>query len=338
MLALASVAEEATAALRTSEVAAEVRQHAVAEMDALRLKVLSLSSQLHAALERETSIQTTLDTEKREHQLTTTKLSTLLRKRSIPSNANDDGPATDIGSLRQQIGSLREQLLASQKREGRLQEQLSNMVHQHETLRVLTLEGFRSHRASECPAVEAEKGAAPASSSIEIAAADAALPDNEVPTGGENAQVLSAAVREAVRLALQPLPFTHSASTDSLQLSSWRMPTNHAQPRVGMPRSLSMPPENAAKRQTLQQEIATPPAQNSAVVFGTSATAIVVADSGCVGTNESLRRNEMLTRVPSGYARGAICIEPPKRQRNLTVTSMVGLPKVQPKMKDAAQP
>jgi len=39
--------------------------------------------------------------------------------------------------------------------------------------------------------------------------------------------------------------------------------------------------------------------------------------------SDSVHGQEMLARAPNGYARGAISVEPPKRQRNVTVTSII---------------
>ena len=42
-----------------------------------------------------------------------------------------------------------------------------------------------------------------------------------------------------------------------------------------------------------------------------------------VAMPHSVPGQEMLARAPNGYARGAISVEPPKRQRNMTVTSII---------------
>ena len=112
--------------------------------------------------------------------------------------------------------------------------------------------------------------------------------------------------------------------------------TAHAQPRIGMPRSISLPPTGAAE--PLRDEPSTgqhhPDASaSSALPVALSsvapadmptATATVAAPGLGAGpppaSAASTARQGMLARVPLGYAKNAICIEPPKRQRNVTST------------------
>ena len=395
-------------------------------VEALKRKVVDLDKELQTSVERISSIEHSLEVEKREHQLTTSKLSVLLRKRSAAAANLNDEPPTDVCSLRHQIGCLREHLAASQVRESRLQEVYANLARQHERLRVLTLEGFRAQRSKSSDALDV-------SASLADCAADEhhhhhqqqqeqhqqhqppppqpppqpsplpLLDGLRVPAAADcrlvAPQIESPVVREALWLAEHTIPLAKSLSCESLQVTQWgsqgqqwgsqgqqwgsqgqqwgsqgqqwgsqgQHRTEHAQPRVGsMPRAVSMlhphdkPPEktpslpkpasigtasgsvNGTASGSPIEVHATPPQHH---VFGApSDVAAAVAGGGTgVGAgggstggggggsggampprvSDSVHGQEMLARAPNGYARGAISVEPPKRQRNVTVTSII---------------
>jgi len=308
-------------------------------LDALKRKVVDLDSQLQASNDQVANVERSLEMEKREHLLTTNKLSMLLKKRSSAAANSGDEPPTDVSSLRHQIGCLREQLAASEAREGQLKESYATLARHHEQLRVLTLEGFRSH------------GRDATVSSSDAHGTNAPL---TVSTGHDSTSVPlqcnSPAVREAVRLAENPIPLTYSASSESLHLpnTAWRPPpTNHAQPRVGaMVRSNSMPhphdncslPLKPNAAGAAPYELAPAAAQPCAasLVDVSNAACGAAGGGGCsagMGTGlgagasnpamDPLARQDMLKRAPQGYARGAISVEPPKRQRKNAVQSLV---------------
>ena len=229
-------------------------------VEALKRKVVDLDKELQTSVERISSIEHTLEVEKREHQLTTSKLSVLLKKRSAAAANLNDEPPTDVCSLRHQIGCLREHLAASQVRESRLQEVYANLARQHERLRVLTLEGFRAQRSKSSDALDV-------SASLADCAADEhhhhhhqqqqqqqqqqqhqqqqhqqhqqlppqpppppppplPLPDGlRVPAAADcrlfASQIESPVVREALWLAEHTIPLAKSLSCESLQVTQW---------------------------------------------------------------------------------------------------------------------
>ena len=217
-------------------------------VEALKRKVVDLDKELQTSVERISSIEHSLEVEKREHQLTTSKLSVLLRKRSAAAANLNDEPPTDVCSLRHQIGCLREHLAASQVRESRLQEVYANLARQHERLRVLTLEGFRAQRSKSSDALDV-------SASLADCAADEhhhhhqqqqqqhqqhqppqqqpppqpsplpLLDGLRVPAAADcrlvAPQIESPVVREALWLAEHTIPLAKSLSCESLQVTQW---------------------------------------------------------------------------------------------------------------------
>jgi len=84
----------------------------------------------------------------------------------------------------------------------------------------------------------------------------------------------------------------------------------HAEPRVGMPRSIShdgnLSKDSAATARRGLSMAAPPPPQDGA----TAAAAPAAAPAASVPTSPA-----QSMRTPFGYVKGAICVEPPKRQR-----------------------
>ena len=297
-------------------------------VDALKRKLVQCANELHSTQERLSLTNATLEVEKREHQLTTRKLSSLLRKRS--ASAQEEPASTDLALLHQQICVLQQQLRCSQESEGQLREQLSTSSLQYEKLRLLTLEGFRSQRAesSAAPAADENTPAQPL-----LAATDpthAETPQTPGPPAAAapatpRRQSAPAAAMAAVRVALQPQV---RISSDVLCAQLWRRPSEHAQPRVGLPRSKS---DLVGDQQPIN-------GNSTEHGNGTDGTASALASG-----NQRLQRS--LSEIPSslslatdassppagafGYARGAsICVDPPKRQRNHTTTSVMQSPRL----------
>lgn len=308
---------------------------ATAMVEALKRKVMDLDTQLLASTDALNSTERTLEVEKREHQLTTSKLSTLLKKRSLQAANLGDEPPADIGDLRHQIGCLREKLAHSQASETSLRANYDNLARQHEQLRVLTLEGFRSKPSNFADdSVRAPAGA------------DSRRPNLTVSTESHVSSSLhcldSPSVREALRLAQQPVPLRHSLSSESLNVTApWRgAAANHAIPRVGlsMARSISMPhPQDSCSAVAAPcrhgaigplGEVTATPAQQIALSELPSASIVRNGNGGAGGASgpapsvphsvDMSARQQMLARAPQGYARGAISIEPPKRQQKVT--------------------
>ena len=206
---------------------------ASAMIEALKRTLVSMANELEEAKGKLTQAESTLEVEKREHQLTTTKLTTLLRKRTAQAGApapTEDASMADVGVLHQQIGILQQQLRSSQQSELQMREQLTSAHASYEKLRMLTLDGFRAQREA---AVGGTSTGAPAAAAA--AAAAPAVCVESSPTTSIAPPMAPQAVRDAVRMALQP----QRAPPSVLCAELWRRPTEHAQPRVGMPRSRS---------------------------------------------------------------------------------------------------
>ena len=365
-------------------------------IEALKRKLFQYATELQTTKDTLSSLEGTLEVEKREHQLTTTKLSSLLRKRSAqapPTPQRDDSSTTDIGLLHQQIGMLQQQLRASQDGEAQLREQLAASAEQYEKLRLLTLEGFRMRRSG--------GEAQPETDASTSATAGETTTSSTPPNDTEDAPCAAAspspkrapsAMVEAVRMALQPQARPPSDAVLCAQM--WRRPSEHAQPRVGLGRSRSdlsaltdaaaaatgggapadvvMAPANtpaprpSPKRmprsmsvgtdllQSIGQSLEKPvrvqagvssllsasaavadlrggkglsrtPSAAQLTAAGTTAPATTTtntAPSNVPPTSSSVPPSPRPSpRMPFGYAQGAICIEPPKRQR--TVTSVL---------------
>ena len=366
-----------------------------AMLEALKRKLVTTATELQSTVDRLASKEGELEMEKREHQLTTTKLTTLLRKRSsagsdTPNSNNSNTPrdehaTTDVGLLHQQIGMLQQQLRASQEKEAQMRTQLAASAEQYEKLRLLTLEGFRAQRAADHAAASQQQQSAP-----DLAEPDASTHSASSPTTTDEEQTQHAAattttpaastagavpatpaalkqqpsaIVEAVRLALQPLPRPHAELSYSAQM--WRRPAEHAQPRVGMPRSRSdmtgvaslganqplsrsasgvsaaarVAPLAGTTNQPLSRSASGVSASLSSLVTaaahhtnpsptvgpeGSEAahSASVLASPGAVTASPVMQSR---TSVPFGYKEGAICVEPPKRQR--TVSTVLHSPR-----------
>ena len=293
-------------------------------IEALKRKIVDLCSKLQSAEDARASMELKFDVEKREHVLTTSKLSTMLKKRATATHSAVDEPPTDVCSYRQQIGQLREQLAQSQDREGRLEQQYNILARKHETLRQLTLEGFRSHRSTapaDSPAAESPAGEARG----EHAHNDAA------PAGTAPSQ--SAAVGAALRLAMQPVALSRSPSDVGTCPPIQPPETGHAQPRISaMPRSTSMPHPHDLAHSPAKRPLPHPSLPFSSLPSAgrTMGVNTALAESAAAAADLLSVRQDMLARAPLGYAKGAICIEPPKRQRN--VTSVIGSQRVAPRV------
>ena len=193
-------------------------------IDALKRKLVSTASDLDGCRAQLTQAESVLEVEKREHQLTTTKLTSLLRKRAHGISATEESAqkSTDVGLLHQQVSILQQQLRCAQQAEMQMRERLSASHGAYEKLRLMTLEAFRAQR--EVAGVPSVLGATGADSKASATAT--AGPPGSGPS----------AVVDAVRMALNP---PRELSPAAICAELWRRPTEHAQPRVGMPRSRS---------------------------------------------------------------------------------------------------
>ena len=364
-----------------------------AMLEALKRKLVTTATELQSTVDRLASKEGELEMEKREHQLTTTKLTTLLRKRSsagsdTPNSNNSNTPrdehaTTDVGLLHQQIGMLQQQLRASQEKEAQMRTQLAASAEQYEKLRLLTLEGFRAQRAADHAAASQQQQ----QSAPDLAEPDASTQSASSPTTTDEEQTQHAAattttpaastagavpatpaalkqqpsaIVEAVRLALQPLPRPHAELSYSAQM--WRRPAEHAQPeghaavafdrrasraRANQPLSRSASGVSAAARvaplagttnQPQPQRLRVSASLSSLVTAAAhhtnpsptvgpegseaAASASVLASPGAVTASPVMQSR---TSVPFGYKEGAICVEPPKRQR--TVSTVLHSPR-----------
>merc|ERR1719247_3186929 len=105
---------------------------------ALKRKLIEQDSALKSAHSRNEELENTLTMEKREHQLTTSKLSQLLKKRGNAATSPD--AEKDLCALKQHVVLLQQQLLLSEEREGKLRHQLSSSLAQYQQLRILKLD------------------------------------------------------------------------------------------------------------------------------------------------------------------------------------------------------
>lgn len=395
----APMSGEAPAASGAASDSAALEQGAMIE--ALKRKLIETNEQLLEAKSQLTTTESTLEVEKREHELTTTKLSLLLRKRSHQATAlHDDNMTTDVGQLHQQIAVLQQQLRCSQESETQLRTELSASAAQYEKLRLLTLEGFRSQRQVTDPTASPTGGLLEAAA-VAAATAAAAAPASAPATAAKSPMPQSMA--DALRMAM--LPPRHAPSLPCTEL--WRRPSEHATPRVGMPRSKSdmsavnamapsdrfvmrrgsgllgggllsgapmhrsiseMTPDLRAGMAGLacprgagnapSQNAAAPAASAEPVAAGasacdpsmaqlpvasatvemsvapaTGAPAVAAAvNTGGIGSPKVLGAAnpspvDVISKVPFGYAKGAICVELPKRQRT-TVSSVMASPRM----------
>lgn len=213
-----------------------------AMIDALKRKLIETNEALLESRSRLSSTEGRLEMEKREHELTTSKLSLLLRKRTHQSTTpHDENVTTDVGQLHQQIAVLQQQLRCAQENETHLRAELATSASQYEKLRLLTLESFRAQRIAADPSASPTGGLLEAAT-IASAIASASAPASSAPTSGSNpaagnTQTSSAppVLLDAVRMALQP----PKQAPTPLCAELWRRPTEHAMPRVGLTRSKS---------------------------------------------------------------------------------------------------
>jgi len=288
-------------------------------IEALKRKLVETANNLDTTRDRLRSITAELEVEKREHQLTTSKLMSLLRKRSAQTLTveTSSGGAVDVSFLHQQIGLLQQQLLCTQEQERELREQ-------YEKLRLMTLEGFRVQRevlAAEKQKEAAEEACPPLSTSP--SSEGTTEPTVELSTPLVTERSPPAAVLEAVKMALQA-PASRDSSNLERCASVWRRPAEHAEPRVGMVRSrsdLAMYGSNVHMSRSASERQWHP-------IRSAKLLAEHVGEVGSMAGQTlaaSLKPTEILS--PSlGYAQGAICIEPPKRQR--TVTTVLHSPRL----------
>lgn len=349
---------------------------ALVMIDALKRKLVECANELQQTKEKLDTVGGALEMEKREHQLTTTKLTLLLRKRQTSAAAAvQDEATTDVGLLHQQIGLLQQQLRCSQEKEVQLREQLSSSAQQYEKLRLVTLEGFRAQRTPEPNSSAAAD--TNGEGSCTSAACETDKADGSVPAASKRSP--PSAVVEAVRLALQPHPRLPNEVSASAQM--WCRPAEHAQPRVGLTRSrsdlatttdLSTAPASAAPSGAARRA-AVPMSRAASDLSALSSSAFAAAAKASAGSSSqpvsppvdspspTLRKlpnvqlpspNMLSAGTPAspialdgrdrfhtgsgfGYARGAISVEPPKRQR--TVTSVMHSPRMATTVRGDAQ-
>uniref|UniRef100_A0A7S3BYN2 Uncharacterized protein n=1 Tax=Haptolina ericina TaxID=156174 RepID=A0A7S3BYN2_9EUKA len=221
----------------------------------------------------------------------------------------------EVQTLRSHVSLLQQQQVLAEEREGKLSAQLSASIAQYQQLRVLKLEEIDAARAlnmvQSSPIMNSRKrsasGAAPAAASSWPPSKDAAAPAKAASAA---APAQAAVIDQLVDQRMSTLPAVQLPSVPidpSRQItppeqycaaSMWRSRiTEHAEPRVGMPRSVShdgtLPSVSASA--------------NAPVRRGLAATDLAAAP---MAANPG-----MSVRTPFGYVRGAICVEPPKRQR-----------------------
>ena len=212
---------------------------------------------------------------------------------------SDMGSHSDLYHLRQQFNILQQELRLSQARESLLQAKLAASESRFEKLRVLTLEGFQSQRTDA------------RSEQMEVTAS--------APSDG--AKQPSAVIQEAVRIASQSS--SHSVPAPMRESScGWIYPSPrpHSQPRVGMIRSFSHDGTTAMLSTSGLIPHLTSPLPDCACLSAPSSSLSSNVTLPLPPPPPPALRQDMLAHVPHGYAKGAICIEPPKRQRNVTST------------------
>jgi len=318
-----------------------------AMVSALKRKLIECDTAMKSSFDRAEGLEHSLQMEKREHQLTTAKLSQLLKKRGSSPTAAD--MEKEAKTLKQHVSLLQQQLLLSEEREQKLRQQLSTSIAQYQQLRGIKLDEISAARTLNtvqsspvlggrkrpAPGADAPTGtvAAPVATAVaapvtavpavavavavpvaeakkdsaasEVAPTEAPTvpPASSEPSSDDDAAALDKLVLERMA-AIDPA--RQITPPEQLCQSMWRSRmTEHAEPRVGMPRSLSS--SGDAMQRSISHDGALP----------------VGAANNVVGARRGLAMGEVAAtqppnagvRTPFGYVKGAICVEPPKRQR-----------------------
>lgn len=317
-------------------------------VSALKRKLIECDTAMKSSFDRAEGLEQSLQMEKREHQLTTAKLSQLLKKRGSSPTAAD--MEKESKTLKQHVSLLQQQLLLSEEREQKLRQQLSTSIAQYQQLRGIKLDEISAARTLHtvqsspvlggrkrpAPGADAPTGTVAATVATTVAAPVAAVPAVAVAVAVPVAEAKKdsaasgvVAPTEAPTLppaSSEPSSDDDAAALDKLVLermaaidparqitppeqlcqSMWRSRmTEHAEPRVGMPRCLSS--SGDAMQRSISHDGALP----------------VGAANNVVGARRGLAMGEVAAtpppnagvRTPFGYVKGAICVEPPKRQR-----------------------
>lgn len=98
-----------------------------AMIEALKRKLIQLDEELKRARCRVDELENDMTIEKREHQLTTSKLTQLLKKRSAGWSGEEEREMT---SLKQHVTLLQQQVVLAEDREGKLRSQLSSAIQE----------------------------------------------------------------------------------------------------------------------------------------------------------------------------------------------------------------
>lgn len=325
---------------------------------ALKRKLIECDTVMKSSFDRAEGLEQSLQMEKREHQLTTAKLSQLLKKRGSSPTAAD--MEKEAKTLKQHVSLLQQQLLLSEEREQKLRHQLSTSIAQYQQLRGIKLDEISAARTlntvqsspvlggrkRSAPGADAPTGTVAAPVASTAAAPVAAVPavaiavayewmanppSKSVPVAEAKKDSAASDVAPTEAPSVPPAPSEPSSDDDAAALdklvvermaaidparqitppeqlcqSMWRSRvTEHAEPRVGMPRSLSSSGDAMQRSISHDGTLPVGPANN-----------VVGARRGlAMGEVAATQAPNASVRTPFGYVKGAICVEPPKRQR-----------------------
>jgi len=322
---------------------------------ALKRKLIEQDAALKSANGRVEELETTLTMEKREHQLTTSKLSQLLKKRGTAPSVDTE---KEVAALKQHMTLLQQQLLLAGERESKLTHQLSASLAQYQQLRLCKLEELEAARAMNAiqssPKVGSRKRPLPTDTNTADSGAAAELPVPTADGAAAGASAPAAAAPATARTTAQTaadaappvaaatVPVGTAVSADAIKdrltasvpaASQLRVPADparqitppdapsfcsspmwvhrmapHAEPRVGMPRSVSHD-GNLSKDSASSTRRGLSMGQPTADAAAPAATPVPTPGASPRASNAQGMR------TPFGYVKGAICVEPPKRQR-----------------------
>ncbi|KAL1528609.1 hypothetical protein AB1Y20_009947 [Prymnesium parvum] len=290
-----------------------------AMLDALKLKITDQDAALVRANKKLEELETNLVIEKREHQLTTLKLSQLLQKRGTNSSGDD---SKEMASFKQLNFSLEQQLRHAQERENDLMKQLSTLMQQYQQLQMLKLEEFNISRSRS--GIEITDDASFNSTTSTTASFHSALRSlmmnahaHYYPPVGFSLSHLGLAMGCCASI---PSDTSHDVTPTGSFISptsSFISPTSsfisHTGSFISPTNSFCAPmwPQQLATH--AEPRVSAPIADNAPSMHGSAARRGLVLPSaleGSVGTG-----SQNTSQTPFGYAEGAIGVQAPKRQR-----------------------
>lgn len=316
-------------------------KHVSTEMQilALKRKIIECDRELKTTQEREMVLEQALDMEKREHQLTTSKLTQLLKKRGASAadlSSSGQGAEVEVNRLRQTVLTLQRNQLQSEEREAGLRQRLAQACAQCELYRAGMSAGLSAESISRLnvavptpvtgPSFSGSSEPLPTHAEPRVYQRKAA----ELGVGSKRATPSGTASVAASDAAPEDVsPELSQSSSSPSPVSSTDAPLG---PLAGEPAADASPADAAPAVFTAAaacSDAAAAPAAATApasVAASTPATpanppptpvnpAAAMAPAAVFAAPWAARAGGGGVRVPFGYVPGAISIEMPKRQR-----------------------